>query len=51
MEVILSSMEEILKNNLVDPRILQKMVEKLISNMHKYFFNLMKLILKLMQKY
>ena len=37
MEVILSSMEEILKNNLVDPRILQKMVEKLISNMHKYF--------------
>ena len=37
MEVILSSMEEILKNNLVDPGILQKMVEKLISYIHKYF--------------
>ena len=37
MEVILSSMEEILKYNLVDPNILQKMVEKLISYIHKYF--------------
>ena len=37
MEVILSSMEEILKYNLVDPNILQKMVEKLIAYIHKYF--------------
>ena len=37
MEVILSSMEEILKNNLVDSNILQKMVEKLIAYIHKYF--------------
>ena len=37
MEVILSSMEEILKNNLVAPSILQKMVEKLIAYIHKYF--------------
>ena len=37
MEVILSSMEEILKYNLVDPNILQKMVVKLIAYIHKYF--------------
>ena len=37
MEVILSSMEEILKYNLVNPNILQKMVEKLIAYIHKYF--------------
>ena len=37
MEVILSSMEEILKYNLVEPNILQKMVEKLIAYIHKYF--------------
>ena len=37
MEVILSSMEEILRYNLVDPNILQKMVEKLITYIHKYF--------------
>ena len=37
MEVILSSMEEILKYNLVNPNILQKMVEKLITYIHKYF--------------
>ena len=37
MEVILSSMEEILKYNLVSPNILQKMVQKLIAYIHKYF--------------
>ena len=37
MEVILSSIEEILKNNLVHPYILQKMIEKLIQYIHKYF--------------
>ena len=37
MEVILSSMEEILKNNLVAADILQKMVEKLITHIHNYF--------------
>ena len=37
MEVILSSMEEILKYNLVDPNTLQKMVLKLIAYIHKYF--------------
>ena len=37
MEVILLSMEEILKYNLVESNILQKMVEKLIQYIHKYF--------------
>ena len=37
MEVILSSMEDILKYNLVSPKILQEMVEKLIGYIHKYF--------------
>ena len=37
MEVILSSMEEVLKNNLVAADILQKMVEKLITHIHNYF--------------
>ena len=37
MEVILSSIEEILKFNLVHPYILQKMIEKLIQYIHKYF--------------
>ena len=37
MEVILTSMEEILKNNLVSPNILQIMAIKLIGYIHKYF--------------
>ena len=37
MEIILTSIEEILKYNLVEPYILQKMVEKLIAYIHKYF--------------
>ena len=37
IEVILTSMEEILKYDLVPPHILQKMVEKLILYIHKYF--------------
>jgi len=37
IEIILSTMEEILKYDLVPPHILQKMVEKLILYIHKYF--------------
>ena len=37
IEIILSTMEEILKYDLVPPQILQKMVEKLILYIHKYF--------------
>ena len=37
IEVILSTMEEILKYDLVPSHILQKMVEKLIVYIHKYF--------------
>ena len=37
MEVILLTMEEILRYDLVAPNILQKMVEKLIAYLHKYF--------------
>ncbi len=37
IEIILSTMEEILKFDLVPPQILQKMVEKLILYIHKYF--------------
>jgi len=39
METILSSMEEILINNLIEPAILQKMVEKLISYIPIYLRN------------
>ena len=39
METILSSMEEILKNNLIEPAILQKMVEKLVSYIPIYLRN------------
>ena len=39
MEIILSSMEQILKNNLIEPIILQKMVEKLISYIPIYLRN------------
>ena len=37
MEVILAAIEEIFKYNLVAPDILQKMIEKLLVNIHKYF--------------
>ena len=37
IEIILSTMEEVLKYDLVPPHILQKMVEKLILYIHKYF--------------
>ena len=37
IEIILSTMEEVLKYDLVPPNILQKMVEKLILYIHKYF--------------
>ena len=37
IEIILSIMEEILKYDLVPPHLLQKMVEKLILYIHKYF--------------
>ena len=37
MEVILASIEEIFKYDLVAPDILQKMIEKLLVNIHKYF--------------
>ena len=37
IEIILSIMEEILKYDLVPPHLLQKMVEKLIVYIHKYF--------------
>ena len=37
MEIILTSMEEILTYNLIDMRILQKMIGKLIQYIHKYF--------------
>jgi hypothetical protein len=39
MEIILSSMEEILNKNLIEPFILQKMVEKLISYFPIYLRN------------
>jgi len=39
MEIILSSMEEILKKELIEPIILQKMVEKLISYIPVYLRN------------
>ena len=37
IEIILSIMEEILKYDLVPPHLMQKMVEKLIVYIHKYF--------------